>query len=177
MIAIATVSMCVMAGCGSKDGSKEKADVEQVAEEDDSDAKKAIVGLVNAVYDDINAVSASSSKPNIDLIGKYCSKEFRELVSKICEIDRNKPADEGFGMNNDLWSFYEPPFEVENNEVDVDSNEGSVCYQLRKGGEKVDMIYSVVCEDGEWRFSDCERIGMMAGSWVDRMTDYIEENQ
>ena len=41
----------------------------------------------------------------------------------------------------------------------------------------MEMDYSVVYEDGQWRISDCDRIGMLAGSWVDRMNDYIEANQ
>jgi hypothetical protein len=46
-----------------------------------------------------------------------------------------------------------------------------------KDGEGADMSYTVVYEDGQWRISDCYSIGMMTGSWIDRMNEYIEANQ
>ncbi len=190
VMVIAAVSVCVMAACGSQDGSKKKTDTEQVAEgtneveaddgdEAGSDVKKAIVKLVKAVNNDINALSGE--KPNVDLIDKYCSKNLRQLVAKISDIDRNKPAGEGYATDgkwaNVLWAFYEPPFEIEKIDVYVDGDEGTVSYLQRKGGEKVEMDYRVVLEDGEWRFDDCERMGMMARSWVEDMNEYIEENR
>jgi hypothetical protein len=207
VMTLAAMSACVMMACGSKDDSKKKADAEQVAEEavdvsgevvvdepadvdepvdePSGDAKQAIVKMVNALYDDIKAVNASRNDgkeaPDIDFINKYCSKEFRALVAKIREIDRNKPADEGFGMGDNwgsgMWEFFDPPYELVDLDVEVDGNEGTVCYYLKKGGEKAEMDYSVVFEDGKWCFSDCDRIGMLAGSWIDRMTEYIEENK
>ena len=198
LCAIAMVSMCVMVACGSKDASKDKANdkaaTEQVAEETESDefegdatavkTEEGVVALVNAIYDDINIIygprDEDDCEPNIDIVGQYCSKEFRELTDKIREIDVNKAEGEGFDLNGDwaaLWAFFDLPFEVQDIDVSIDGDEGSVSLFLKKGGEKVEMDYSVVYEDGQWRFSDCDRIGMLTGSWIDRMNEYIEANQ
>lgn len=199
-IAIAAVSMCMMVACGSKDASKDKASdkdkaaTEQVTEGavedeqavDTAEAEQAITDLVNAVYDDINdltfaPVMDDEETPEVDFIAKYCSKDFRKLVAKICEIDRGLDSGEGFGYGDEwgaeMWSYFAPPFSVDNIEVDVDGNEGSVSYDLSSNGEEVEMVFRVVREDGEWRFSDCLRQGPDNGSWVERMKEYIEEHQ
>jgi hypothetical protein len=193
-----------MAACGSKDASKDKksdkdkAATEQVAEEavedeEDgdtadavADAEQAITDLVNAVYDDINDITFGPAMddgdaPSVDFIDKYCSKDFRKLVAKICEIDRGLPTGEGFGYGDEwgaeMWSYFAPPFSVENINVDVDGDEGFVRYDLYSDGVGVEMAFNVVRENGEWRFSDCQRQGPETGSWVQRMTEYIEEHQ
>ena len=196
LFAIAAVSMCVMVACGSKDASKDKDQnatekVTEKAESDDSEdgeeaapkTEEGVVALINAIYEDVNIICGPRGEddlePNIDLVGQYCSKEFRELVDKIREIDANK-GEEEFDLQGNwvgLWAFFDPPFEVQDIDVSLDGDEASVSYFLKKGGEKVEMDYSVVYEDGQWRISDCDRIGMLAGSWVDRMNDYIEANQ
>ena len=192
LMAIVAVSVCMMVACGSKDASKEKSSeaAEQVAEEAEPDTEGAalkteegVVALINAIYEDVNTICAprdeDDCEPNIDLVGQYCSKEFRELVDKVREIDVNKGEDAFIAQNNwiVLWAFFEPPFEVQDIDVSLDGDEGTVNYFLKKGDEKAEMDFSVVYEDGQWRFSDCDRIGMLAGSWVDRMNEYIEANQ
>ena len=176
IIALVAVSVCVTVACGSKGSSKDNVEVQQVTDEAGSDVKKAITDLVNAVYNDINASgNVDMKKLDIDLINKYGSKEFKELAGKISEIDLKKTADDSFSLST--WTFYDAPVEVEKIEVNVDGNQGDVSFILKKGGEKVDMIFDVVLEDGKWLFSDCERTGMMAGSFVERMASYIEDKQ
>ena len=146
--------------------------------------EEGVVALIYAIYEDINTIygprDEDECEPNVGLVGQYLSKEFRELTDKIREIDANKPEGEGFDMNSDwsgLWYFWDPPFEVQNIDVSIDGDYGYVNYSLVKGGEAVDMSYTVVYEDGQWRISDCYGIGMMTGSWIDRMNEYIEANQ
>lgn len=192
LMAIVAVSVCMMVACGSKDASKEKSSeaAEQVAEEAEPDAEgtalkteEGVVALINAIYEDVNTICAprdeDDCEPNIDLVGQYCSKEFRELVDKVREIDVNKGED-AFVADGDwtaLWAFFEPPFEVQDIDVSLDGDEGTVNYFLKKGDEKAEMDFSVVYEDGQWRISDCDRFGLMTGSWIDRMNEYIEANQ
>ena len=100
LMAIVAVSVCMMVACGSKDASKEKSSeaAEQVAEEAEPDAEgtalkteEGVVALINAIYEDVNTIygprDEDDCEPNIDLVGQYCSKEFRELVDKVREID------------------------------------------------------------------------------------------
>ena len=198
MIAIAAVSMGVMVACGPKGDSKENDKktnaTEEVTEEADSEesyiekatlkTEEGVVALIYAIYEDINTIygprDEDECEPNVGLVGQYLSKEFRELTDKIREIDANKAEGEGFDMSGDwsgLWHIWDPPFEVQNIDVIIDGDYGSVNYSLVKDGEGADMSYTVVYEDGQWRISDCYSIGMMTGSWIDRMNEYIEANQ
>ena len=174
----------------TEEADSEEADSEE-AESEESYIEKAtlkteegVVALIYAIYEDINTIYGPSDEdecePNVGLVGQYLSKEFRELTDKIREIDANKAEGEGFDMNGDwsgLWYFWDPPFEVQNIEASIEGDYGYVNYSLVQGGEGVDMSYTVVYEDGQWRISDCYCIGMMTGSWIDRMNEYIEANQ
>ena len=184
MIAFAAASVCVLVGCGPKDGSKEKADTEQVAEsgEADSKAKEEIVAMINAIFDDSNIVYTTNDKgeqeAEIDLIIQYGSKKLCNLVEQVRKIDAAKAEEDHFIADwNWMLSCWDIGLcEAEDIDVAVDGDTAKVKYWAAHSGQRNLYELALVYEDGQWRVDDTLTMGGEPGSKVEQMTKYINEN-
>jgi hypothetical protein len=202
--AIALVAVCVMAGCGSKEskeGSKESKDTVQVAEagtteagateasyaeasETDSQADEEIVAMIKAVYDDVDIVYSTSGEGepenNIDLMTKYGSKRFCDLVQQVRKIDAGKAEGNRFVDDWDellsYWGVGQCQV-TDDFETTVDGNTAKAKYWLFYSGQYALYELALVKEDGKWRIDDMLQIGNDTGSKVEQMTKYIKENR
>ena len=199
MIALAVMSVCVMMSCGSKDGSKEKADAEKVAEETtevaeeaieneengeeaDVNAEEEIVAMINDIFDDSDIEYTTTEEgyleAEIDLIMDFGSKKLCNLVEQVRKIDAGKDETEHFIPDwNWMLSCYDQGG-VEDITVEaVDGNTAKAKYWVSNGGRRELYELALVKEDGQWRVDDVLILGGEQGSKVEEMTKYIAENQ
>ena len=193
MIALAAVSVCVMVSCGSKDGSKEKADAEQVAEgasEDekeagktDSKAEEEIVAMINDIFDESNIEYSTNDEgymeAEIDLITQYGSKRLCGLVEQVRKIDADKAEEDHFIADwNWLLSCWDIGLcEADDIDAAIDGNTAKVKYWISHSGQGALYELALVYEDGQWRVDDILTMGGEPGSKVEQMTKYINENK
>ena len=194
VIALAAVSVCVMMSCGSKDGSKEKADAELVAEEvgeneeadaeadDNANAEEEIVAMINDIFDDSDIEYTTNEKGYqeavIDLTTQFGSKKLCDLVEQVRKIDADKDETEQFIAD---WNWMLRCFDqggVEDISVaNVDGNKAKVEYWVCNSGMRELYTLALVKEDGQWRVDDVLIMGGQHGSKVKEMKEYIEANQ
>jgi len=188
---IAAVSMCVMVACGSKSGSKndESANQAEQAEEEvgygEEDAPKTaegVIAMLREAYEEVNIFTNPSDdddcEPNIDLVAEFCSKEFNELRNKMREIDVKKGEPGIVEDWNGFWSFWdEGTITPKDFDVNIDGDTGDATFTLTNGDESVIYSVSLIYEDGQWRVSDWTQRGIDGLSTVERLKEYIEENE
>ena len=188
---IAAVSACVMVACGAKSGSNndESADLTEQDEEEvgygEEDAPKTaegVIAMLREAYDEVNLFTNPSDdddcEPNIDLVAEFCSREFNDLRDRMREIDVNRGEPGIVEDWNGFWSFWDEGIITPKDfDVDVDGDTADATFTLTNGEESVIYSVSLIYEDGQWRVSDWTQRGMDGLSTVDRMRDYIEENE
>jgi len=191
LMTIAAVSMCVMVACGSKSGSKndESANQAEQAEEEvgygEEDAPKTaegVIAMLREAYEEVNIFTNPSDdddcEPNIDLVAEFCSKEFNELRNKMREIDVKKGEPGIVEDWNGFWSFWdEGTITPKDFDVNIDGDTGDATFTLTNGDESVIYSVSLIYEDGQWRVSDWTQRGIDGLSTVERLKEYIEENE
>ncbi len=204
-MAIAAVSMCVMAACGSKDGSKQKEGTEQVAEGSEADSEavaggseadseavaggseadpkaEEIVAMIKGIYDDVDMAYSTSGEDDdedqFDLITKFGSKRLLDLVEKVRKIDAGKDEADHFIAD---WNWLICCWDVgvsrpEDIEATVDGNKARVKYWLYYSSQYALYDMALVYEDGKWRIDDILQIANDVGSKVEQMNKYIKDN-
>ena len=186
MFAILALSVSLMAACGQKGGAKDKVEEttgQAVADDGTNNkAEEEVIAMINAIYDDVDMVYSTSSEPDagtdIDLMAKYGSKKFFDLVQQIRKIDAGKSEDNRYIADWDVLLCYWDvgvcqPTDIS---VTIDGNTAKVNYDLYYSGQYATYIMNLVKEDGQWRIDDILQIANDTGSKVEQMAQYIKEN-
>lgn len=187
MMAIATLTVCVMSACGSKDGGKEYTEpVVDTADDSDEAAPKTeegVIAMMRAAYEDANLIYAPQEdgmEANIDLFGMYCSKEFNSVIEQVREIEAKKDNENDcfFADWNALWHFWDDGVVTPKDfDVSIDGDTADVTFELTHGKDSATQAVALVYEDGQWRVNDWLQRGMDGLSMVEQMKEYIKNNQ
>lgn len=205
IIAIATLSLCVMVSCGKK-GSKdkdEKDDTEMVEDESDDEepseddldyadgvnsapeedwTEEAVADAIRKAYKEANLIYAPREddlEPNIDVYAMYCSDGFNEILNKVRAIDAQQDNfDNCFLSGQDLtWNYWgEGSVKPENIQVTLLTGDmAEASFQLTHGQEWMQTKVSLYYENGHWRINDWLQVGDDESSKLQRMVDYINK--
>ena len=207
VIAIAALSVCVMAACGKKGSSKdkeEKDDTEMVEDEDDEEleeadleladgvtaapkedwTEEAVADVIKKAYEDVNIIYGPREddlEPNLDLYAMYCSQDFNGFVNRVRSIDaqKNDINDCYFSEEDLTWNYWgEGSVKPENIHVTLLTGDmAEATFQLTHGEEWLQTKVSLYYENGQWRINDWLQVGDDESSKVQRMADYIERNR